>query len=155
MSGPTRSAWGTVFNNFIKSFRTINRQHKGDYKGQDNFGNKYYEIPADPQRGRRKTARWFEPSVKDTYDQEISGEWESWLRNRRAEPPTEEEVTRNLAIAQLKKKNAALLEAKADSERGHKIDIVDEKGMGSFPKYDEYEMMPGKPTNKKDGWLFT
>lgn len=151
MSGPTRSAWGTVFNNFIKSFRSLKAQHKGDFKGQDNFGNKYYEIPADPQRGRRKTARWFEPPEKDNYGQEISGEWESWLRGRRTEPPTEEEVARNLAIAALKKKNAALLEGKADIQRGHKIEIQDEKGIGSFPKYDEFEIMPGlkrKPDDK-------
>ncbi|XP_063699110.1 NADH dehydrogenase [ubiquinone] 1 alpha subcomplex assembly factor 2 [Culicoides brevitarsis] len=149
MSGAGRNIYGQIWKNFINSFKSIGAQHKGNYKGQDNFGNKYYEIPADPSRGRRKTARWFEPLEKDNYGQEISGEWESWLRNRRQEPPTEEEVMRNLAIAQLKKKNAAILEAKADAERGYKIENIDEKGISSFPKYDEYEQMPGKKKDEK------
>lgn len=148
MSGPTKNVWGVVWKNFINSFRP--RQIKGDFKGQDTFGNKYYEIPADPSIGKRKANRWFEPPEKDNYGQEISGEWESWLRGRRLTPPTEEELNKNLAIAQMKKINAAALEGKADVDRGHTIQIEDEKGYGSFPKYDEYEVMPGKPKNKPD-----
>uniref|UniRef100_A0A336MET1 CSON000606 protein n=1 Tax=Culicoides sonorensis TaxID=179676 RepID=A0A336MET1_CULSO len=148
MSGPTRNVWGNVFSNFLKSFRT--RKPNVVFRGQDNFGNKYYEILADPDRNRSKKSRWFEPPDKENTGQEISGEWESWLRGRREEPPTEEELARNLAIAQLKKRNALLLEGKADEARGHKIVNVDEKGLGSFPQYDEYEVMPGKSKKNPD-----
>lgn len=56
----------------------------------------------------------------------------------------------NYAMAQMKKKNAAVLEAKADAERGHKIEFETTKGPGSFPKYDEYEVMPGKKKNSSN-----
>lgn len=56
---------------------------KGNLKGEDYFGNKYYEIPADPSGGRAKTARWFEPVDKENHEQEMTAEWASWLRGRR------------------------------------------------------------------------
>lgn len=51
--------------------------------GEDYFGNKYYEIPANPSIGKRKPSRWFEPSQKDAFDQERTAEWDAWLRGRR------------------------------------------------------------------------
>lgn len=69
---------------------------------------------------------------------------ESWLRGRRKDPPTPEELEKNYAIAQMKKINYAKLEAKADEERGYKIESKTEKGMESFPDYQgEYEKLPG------------
>lgn len=40
---PTRRVWKIAFDLFIKSFRI--RQMKGNFMGEDYFGNKYYEIP--------------------------------------------------------------------------------------------------------------
>lgn len=53
--------------------------------GTDYFGNKYFEIPAQPQIGKRRAERWFEPSEKrdENFDRELTAEWESWLRHRR------------------------------------------------------------------------
>lgn len=76
-----------IFQNFINSFRP--RQLKGNYMGEDYLGNKYYEIPADPSRGKRKTSRYFEPPGErdrndpDDHGHELTAEWESWLRGRR------------------------------------------------------------------------
>lgn len=78
---PSRDILKILFTSFWKSFRP--RQISGNYKGEDNFGNKFYEIPANPSVGKRKDSRWFEPKVKDDFDQEMAAEWEAWLRGRR------------------------------------------------------------------------
>lgn len=52
-------------------------------------------------------------------------------------PPTEEELARNLAIMQLKKKNAIEVDAKAG------LPTPMQKGMESFPDRPEYERVPG------------
>ncbi|KAH0812182.1 hypothetical protein GEV33_010619 [Tenebrio molitor] len=129
-----------IITNFINSLRP--RQIRGDLRGSDYFGNKYYEIPADPSIGKRKPSRWFEPPVKDDFQQEMPAEWEAWLRGRRTQPPSEEEVMKNLALMQMKKKNAIAVDAK-----GGKMTPM-EKGMETFPKRPEYELAPGK---KQDG----
>jgi NADH:ubiquinone oxidoreductase subunit len=79
----SRRIWMIAFRNFINSFRP--RQIQGNYMGEDYLGNKYYEIPANPSKGKRKTSRWFEPAEKTDIDHghELTAEWESWLRGRR------------------------------------------------------------------------
>lgn len=140
-SPPPRSIIAMIFRNFINSFKP--RQIYGNLKGADYFGNKYYEIPADPARGKRRPSRWFVPPTKDDFEQEMPAEWEAWLRGRRTEPPAEEEVAKNLAIMQMKKQNAVEVEKKAG-----KMTPM-QKGMETFPKRPEYEIMPGKPQNQK------
>lgn len=49
---------------------------------------------------------------------------------------------------ELKKKNAAELELKYSTSKDKELP-KDEKGYGSFPKYDEYEIIPGKDASKK------
>ncbi|XP_017783974.1 PREDICTED: mimitin, mitochondrial [Nicrophorus vespilloides] len=137
---PARSIWAMIIRNFINSLKP--RQFSGTHMGSDHFGNKYYEIPANPSIGKRRANRWFEPKDKEDFQQEMPAEWEAWLRGRRVEVPSDEEVLRNLAIMQLKKKNAIAIEAKA----GKKTPM--EKGMESFPKRNEYEMIPGKRQNE-------
>lgn len=78
MAQPTKSVWGTVIRNFINSFRP--KKIWGNKKGHDYLGNTYYEIPADPSRGKRKTSRWFDPPKGGDFMQEMPAEWESWLR---------------------------------------------------------------------------
>ncbi|XP_053658429.1 NADH dehydrogenase [ubiquinone] 1 alpha subcomplex assembly factor 2 [Anopheles marshallii] len=144
---PTRNLLRIVLDNFLKSFRP--RQIKGNYVGEDYFGNKYYEIPPDPSVGRRRASRWFEPTAKEAYDQEITAEWEAWLRGRRKEPPTEQELLKNLAIMKMKERNAAELEAKYSKPKDAVALEQQKTGMGSFPQYDEYEVMPGKGKHDK------
>jgi NADH dehydrogenase [ubiquinone] 1 alpha subcomplex assembly factor 2 len=63
----------------------------------------------------------------------------------RKEPPTKEELLKNLAIMQLKKKNAALLDEKNAPKYDHAALKRDETGQKtSFPQYEEFEVMPGK-----------
>lgn len=63
----------------------------------------------------------------------------------RNEPPTEEEVAKNLAIAEMKKVNAAKIEEQRLIDGGS-LPAPAEKGHESFPTYSEYH--PGDPTNK-------
>lgn len=73
-----------------------------------------------------------------------------WIYFRK-EPPTEEELLKNLAIIKLKQKNAALIDEKYPNVKDHAALKRDETGQKSaFPTYEEYEIMPGKPKNSKD-----
>lgn len=63
----------------------------------------------------------------------------------RVEPPTAEEIEKNLAIAELKKINAAKLEEQRLAEGGA-LPAPPEKGPESFPKYPDYHV--GDPENK-------
>ncbi|XP_065348879.1 NADH dehydrogenase [ubiquinone] 1 alpha subcomplex assembly factor 2-like isoform X2 [Cloeon dipterum] len=140
-----RSIIGTILKNFINSFKVLQKP-SGKLVSTDFLGNKYFEIPADPQGGKRRPSRWFDPATKDDFQQEIPAEWEAWLRNRRAEPPTEDEIKASYALMLQKKKNAAALETKTPS--GAPTQAI--KGMESFPQYgDEYEMMAGKKQFKE------
>lgn len=163
---PTRSLMKILFQTFMNSLKP--RQLKGNLVGQDYFGNKYYEIPANPSLGQTRNQRWFEPTEKEAYNQEVTAEWEAWLRGRRwvgigycwtnwtnlecrrrKEPPTEEELLRNLAIMRMKEKNAAELEAKYAKPKDLTELEKNTTGMGSFPQYEEYEVMPGKGKREK------
>ncbi len=107
--------------------KTAFDEGSGTLIGKDPFGNRYYELPADPSRGKRRPQRWY--ISPDTYQKEALGrdsaggfdakmpsEWESWLRHRREQPPSEETVLQNMAIADMKKRNAARLEVKRIEE---------------------------------------
>lgn len=139
---PTRSIVGMIFRNFINSLKP--RRWRGELRGVDYNGTKYFEIPLDSSTNRRRPARWFEPATggDENFDQQLPAEWESWLRNRRREPPTEEEVLKNLEIMKMKKKNALIVEAKAGKPTPM------EKGMETFPKRPEYELGAGKPPSE-------
>ncbi|XP_059608328.1 NADH dehydrogenase [ubiquinone] 1 alpha subcomplex assembly factor 2 [Phlebotomus argentipes] len=148
--GKERDIVKIIFQNFLKSIRP--RKFKGELIGEDTFGNKFYEIAADPVNGRRKRARYFEPMEKEAFDQEMSAEWEAWLRGRRQEAPTPEELLQNLAIAQIKQRNAALVEESRGKGKDVQLLNNEEKGMRSFPSYgDEYEFSAGvsPPKDKK------
>jgi len=132
-----------IFTNFINSFRP--RQISGNLVGKDKFGNKFYEIPADRSVGKSKSSRWFVPQDKDDFMKEMPAEWESWLRGRRNEPPTEEEVMKNFAISEMTKKNAAELDAKRPVPPAPP---VEEGGKRAFPKYSDYEVGPGDHQKK-------
>merc|ERR1712241_1099856 len=128
--------------------------------GTDIFGNRYYEIPADPSRGKRRGRRWFtsptsghhdprNTEITQGFDSEIPSEWDSWLRFRRDMPPTEQQILQSYALAEMKKKNVADLERKRIEELtaegsyvGPPKPMDHEKTF--YPKYDEYEINPGE-----------
>ncbi|KZC10508.1 hypothetical protein WN55_01945 [Dufourea novaeangliae] len=76
----------------------------------------------------------------DDHEQEIPAEWESWLRYRRTEPPTIEEIETNYQIAKLKKENAAKIAAKFANSKSETPQLLNaKKGQQSFPTYEEYK----------------
>lgn len=81
MAKPPRSIFSMIYKNFIASFKP--RQINGNLMGEDYFGNKYYEIPANPAIGKRKPSRYFTPVDKEDFEQERTAEWDAWLRYRR------------------------------------------------------------------------
>ena len=96
----------------------------GKVIGQDHHGNQYWEIPPDPKSGRHRPKRWYtnqvsghhDPSrvrdVQEGFDIEIPTEWESWLRFRRHDPPSEKQVMQGYALADMKKVRLLLSSAR-------------------------------------------
>lgn len=135
-----------IWKNFVASITT--KRLPGKEVGRDHFGNKYFEIPADPSRGKRKPRRWFEPRIEENFTAEMPAEWEAWLRGRRTVPPTQEEIAYNQALMESKKQKAALLEGKAAREREQRQhgETPIQQSHSSFPSYDDY-----KQTDSTDG----
>jgi len=165
--GPMGGVWRAIVKSFVKS------EPAGTQVGSDPFGNRYFEIPPDPSRGKRRPVRWYDapetnaPDVLGVqrtagFDAQIPAEWESWLRMRRDDPPTDEQVLQSLALADLKKRNAAKLDAKHREEQlalGRTPDDLEVKPMDHektfWPKYAEYEIYAGEKQGEKaeeDRW---
>ncbi|XP_050546323.1 NADH dehydrogenase [ubiquinone] 1 alpha subcomplex assembly factor 2 [Daktulosphaira vitifoliae] len=139
-----RRLWKIVFNNFLNSLKSkpIERPI-----GVDEQGNKYFEIPADPRGGRRLPKRWFVP-----INEEIgvpTPEWSQWLRGRRIQPPTIEEIEHNKLICEMKKVNAKNIANKfnlANSTENNSTN--NSKG---FPDLsDKFERQPGHDSQKRN-----
>uniref|UniRef100_G3MQ45 NADH dehydrogenase [ubiquinone] 1 alpha subcomplex subunit 12 n=1 Tax=Amblyomma maculatum TaxID=34609 RepID=G3MQ45_AMBMU len=139
MSNGGRRVVVQLLKNFWSSITT--KRNPGREVGRDNFGNKYFEIPADPSRGKRRPSRWFEPLIKENFTADMPAEWEAWLRGRRAFPPTQEEVAYNQALMESKKQKAALLDKafREEQERRHLGEVSHQNPTSSFPLYDDYE----------------
>lgn len=166
-----------IWTNFVKSLRP--RQTTGNFMGEDYFGNRYFEIPVQENSAKRRPERWFVPPGHNDdkyFDSELTAEWESWLRHRRyktlpiwftgvfprfffhgnsistysAQPPTDAELKQNLAIMQMKKKNAAELDAKYADGKQPDPALAITTGLSDFPKYDEYETVVGKRPSEKE-----
>lgn len=138
-----RRLWHLVLNNFIKSLKP---RVKEKPIGVDTQGNRYFEIPADPQGGRRLPRRWFVPVNEETGVP--TPEWSQWLRGRRAEPPTNEEIAYNEAIASMKKVNAENIADKFKT-LGSKEEPENQQNAKGFPDLSgELERQPGQFKNK-------
>lgn len=141
--------------------------------GTDYLGNEYFEQPeAGPHLrriGESKTVfrgkRWYYPKGEDDWDEAIPPEWEAWLRYRRLEQPTDEEILLNMAVAHVKKVNAKKLQ---ELEAGQvKLNEGDTEAMvktgepvedpnkypahfKQYPSYDDYyEVNPGAVTKER------
>lgn len=129
MSGKQRGIFRMIFRDFIKSITPTFTRRK--LMGEDYFGTKYYEVPISSTSRHRRPSRYFVP-IND-FDQELPAEWESWLRHRRKEPPTPEEIEENYKLAVTKKRKAAEIEA------AYKNGALAKKNeYNSFPVYEEY-----------------
>ncbi|XP_008546003.1 NADH dehydrogenase [ubiquinone] 1 alpha subcomplex assembly factor 2 [Microplitis demolitor] len=122
-----------IIRNFINSLKPkASRRH---FVGEDYNGTKYYEDLN--QRNRR--GRSFEPKDPENFQEEIPAEWEAWLRYRRLERPSDEEVQANYNLMIMKRRNAAELEKKYKENAGRKIEDNLPKEKLSFPTYEEYK----------------
>ncbi|KAI4497410.1 hypothetical protein M0802_007421 [Mischocyttarus mexicanus] len=137
MSGRQRGIFQMIFRDFLASIKpTFNRPK---LMGEDFYGTKYYEKALDKTSKKKLPSRYFE-SINDNFEQEIPAEWEAWLRFRRKEPPTNEEVEANYKISMIKKMNAAKIEAANKELKAlNEPEIpVEKPGYKSFPVYEEY-----------------
>ena len=138
--------------------------------GKDYMGNMYYEAPADPSRGVRAPKRWYWPQHEDDWDRPIPPEWEAWLRYRRPDAPTEEEINRNIAMAQLKRLRAKeATERLSAMSREEVVSTIEKEKIEAnvaknpqapsqssdhksifdrFPKYEDLETNPGEDVTK-------
>lgn len=135
MPGKERHLLRTIFRNFIDSITPNIRKPK--LVGEDYYGTKYYEMANARNTSRQKPARYFEPVNKDDFEQEMPAEWEAWLRFRRKDPPTVEEVEANYKLQMLKKEKAAQLEETYSATK--KLDVPAKEDEKSFPVYEEYK----------------
>ncbi|KAI8438831.1 hypothetical protein MSG28_011187 [Choristoneura fumiferana] len=69
----------------------------------------------------------------------------------KVDPPTEDEIARNLAMAQLKKENAMKIEAKRLAEGGS-LPTMPQRGAETFPKYSDYHT--GHPDDHPEKKLY-
>lgn len=148
-----RSVMKLIWNSFISSLKP--RFARRRLVGEDYYGTKYYEEDI-INSSRTKAPRYFVPVNKDDFEQEIPAEWESWLRYRRRDPPTQEEIETNYRIAMSKKENAAKLLEKNNS----KNETTKEPSLftqpstsqptnpGNFPVYEEYKGFASNYTPK-------
>lgn len=139
-----RRLWKIAFKNFMKS---IMPKVKETPVGSDAQGNKYFETPADPQGGRRLPRRWFVPIDEETGVP--TPEWSQWLRGRRAEPPTTEEIAYNEAISDMKKINSKKIEEKFRLPDSNSNEIEYQQNAKGFPDMSsKFERQPGQFKNK-------
>ena len=103
--------------------------------GTDLQGNKYYEVS--PQkymfglRSVNKQIRLVEPLGMTTTPiaatMKVTPEWEAWLRKKRADPPTIEELQQNLEKYDIMQKKLALKEDQASKQTKHSGQNVQEQ----------------------------
>lgn len=132
-----RGAIVQVWRAFVASLKPKGSQRK--FIGEDYNGTKYYEDSGAPS----KRGRMFTPVDPENFMQEMPAEWESWLRYRRHEPPTNEEIKASYNLIMQKKSNAAQLEIKHAAEMkekyGDKTKVLEGVKNKEFPTYDDYE----------------
>ncbi|XP_054723135.1 NADH dehydrogenase [ubiquinone] 1 alpha subcomplex assembly factor 2-like [Uloborus diversus] len=145
-----RSVWRLLWSNMRQSLKIL--PVKGKLVGEDHLGNRYFEGFRDPKVSSRPVSRWFVPKDGE-WQQNLPAEWEAWIRGRRLQPPTQEEVEMNLAIAKTKKLKGDQIEAEAalkrrnnDSFRSQESSSEVKKG---FPHLDGLEKDPGESFDKK------
>ncbi|KOC59192.1 Mimitin, mitochondrial [Habropoda laboriosa] len=143
MPGKERSLFKMIFTSFINSLKpNIFRRPK--LMGEDYYGTKYYEIPPSENVSRKYSARYFEPTNKTDFEQQLPAEWEAWLRHRRKHPPTKEEIERNYEMQLIKKENAEKIKAKYLSDKLEDTKLLTQNTKEtSFQTFEEYKN-PGK-----------
>ncbi|XP_011647276.1 NADH dehydrogenase [ubiquinone] 1 alpha subcomplex assembly factor 2 [Pogonomyrmex barbatus] len=129
-----------LWNRFVSSFKP--KYFRRKLMGEDYYGTKYYEEEI-RYSARKIPPRYFVPVNKDDFEQELPAEWESWLRYRRKDPPTREEIEANYQLAITKKKNAAKLLTGNQPKNEDSQDLAPSTSQTAnpenFPVYEEYK----------------
>ncbi|NWS41610.1 NDUF2 factor, partial [Probosciger aterrimus] len=120
--------------------------------GTDQFGNKYYRVPKHETRAGQiiQERRFVEPINRQAYQYETGDfptEWEAWIRKKRKNPPTIEEILKNESYREeMKQKIKDVSEKdKLLQAQGYKEGLVAEpghthvKGHASAPYYGKEE----------------
>ncbi|KAM9331339.1 NADH dehydrogenase [ubiquinone] 1 alpha subcomplex assembly factor 2 [Gastrophryne carolinensis] len=118
------------------------RQHMGT----DQHGNHYYYIPQQRTWTGQVTRpkRIVEPANKEVYQYELGNiptEWEAWIRGKRMDPPTIEEILRNEKLRQeVTIKAQELLEQEKSKDQGLSVEPmrIQIKGHASAPHYGKH-----------------
>ncbi|XP_011169416.1 NADH dehydrogenase [ubiquinone] 1 alpha subcomplex assembly factor 2 isoform X2 [Solenopsis invicta] len=136
-----RGVMKILWNSFISSLKP--RYFRRKLIGEDYYGTKYYEEEI-RYSTRKRPPRYFIPVNKDNFEQELPAEWEAWLRYRRKEPPTREEIEANYQLAMTKKENAAkLLQENYPQNKDTRDLPVSSTSQadtpGNFPVYEDYK----------------
>lgn len=106
--------------------------------GKDHLGNRFFESPADPARGIRLPKRWYVGASQDSWSNPLPPEWEAWLRYRRDNLPSEEELMRNIHEGEKRKLLAEEIEKRLKPGRAAIPDPLYEK----YPSYKDYQKNP-------------
>ncbi|KAL5962736.1 NADH dehydrogenase ubiquinone 1 alpha subcomplex assembly factor 2 [Taenia solium] len=108
--------WLGFWSRLRSSFNALEVEVEGRLVGTDAMGNRYFEVEPDrnsetPHRASRPKRFFLLPgqrSVEDSWMHlntelpRLPSEWDAWLRHRRADPPTEEEIEENTKAAQMR-----------------------------------------------------
>lgn len=123
--------------------RKLTAQSKVVYVGKDHFGNYYYE--ADRPNAPRRHQRYFErkelgdaTAIVDL--SKVPPAWDAWLRFRRRDPPTEEEILESEDYFVTQQAMAKIKDPDKESEQASDRNQSKSLKKRSFPKIniDEY-----------------
>lgn len=136
-----RGVFKILWNSFVSSLKP--RYARRKLIGEDYYGTKYYEEEI-RYSARKRPPRYFVPVNKDDFEQELPAEWEAWLRYRRKDPPTREEIETNYQLAITKKENATKLLEENYSRNEDTKDLpvstpTQATTPGNFPVYKDFQ----------------
>ncbi|XP_028313017.1 NADH dehydrogenase [ubiquinone] 1 alpha subcomplex assembly factor 2 [Gouania willdenowi] len=123
-----------------------------EHVGTDHLGNKYYFIPQQKTwTGRllraKRTVEAATTSECEYMEGSIPIEWEAWIRGRRKEPPTIEELLKNESYReQIKVKAKEVEEREEEHQEGLKTEVKGHAAASTFGK-EELNEEPSSTAN--------
>lgn len=152
MTGRRSGLLGQMWQNIKKSLLIYRTNDL--FMGSDQHGNRYFERPEDLSRGIKRQRR-VEPLNPDQFNvPKVPVEWMTWLQGRRLNPPTEDEIEKNLITSARTQMRAQELEKQKQAADNEEIEERMEpfQAKSKFPVYEGYEVTPGdknKDSRKK------
>lgn len=145
---------GLIWKNIKKTLLAAKQAEQ--YIGKDDYGNRYYEKLADPEKElkRQRRVESTDPDLAKVPD--VPVEWMTWLQGRRHSPPTTEEIQKNyVTLAKTLYRAQELEDSRADedlqSDMEKKEEISKPSNTGQkFPVYSGFEVTPGDSNTRID-----